>query len=183
MIFNKGIFSTWGGRHSIETDRPKIHPEMGPFDWLLEASALILILTFAGFLLYQYPKVPDTVPTHFNGTGVADEYGDKTTLLMFPGITIFLYILLTILNLIPHKFNYPGKITPENALRQYTLAVRLLRFLKIFLTGLFFYICYSTIKIANHEISGLDIWVIPLILGLVIIPMILYLILATKKRN
>jgi len=174
---NFGLF-----RRTRELNRPVIRPEMTPVDWLLEALALVGLGVLLGYVAYHYPKLPASIPTHFNAAGVADEYGAKVSILFLPVIALFLYVLLTLINLVPHTFNYPGKITPENAMRQYTLAMRLVRYLKTILVLLFFYISYSTTQVVINEASGLGLWFLPVFLGFLFIPIIVYMVMALSKK-
>ena len=180
MIFNIGNFGLFR-RNRIEPDRPVIKPEMGPIDWLIETFALAGLGFFLGFVIYHFPKLPEIIPTHFDGSGHADEFGNKNTFLVLPGITVFIYVLLTLINQVPHIFHYPGKITPSNALRQYTLATRMIRILKTILIWTFFYVCNRTILVINNPASGLGIWFIPVFIACLFIPIIIYFILALKK--
>jgi uncharacterized membrane protein len=174
---NFGLF-----KRAIEPDRPRVKPELTPADWMLEAVALITMVSLIGFIAYNYPKLPDIIPTHFNAAGNADDHGGKGSILFLPGIAVFIYILMTLINLVPHTFNFPGKITPQNALRQYTLATRLVRYLKTVLLLLFFYISYTTTRVVFNEAAGLGLWFMPVFLGLVMIPIIVYMIVALHNK-
>lgn len=168
-------------KRSKELNRPVIRPEMGPADWLIEAFALIMLGIFIGYVAYHYPKLPGTIPTHFNASGTVDDFGNKSFLLILPGIALFIYVLMTLINRVPHTFNFPGRITQANAMQQYTLATRLIRYLKAVLITLFFFICFFTTRVVFHQAAGLGVWFMPVFLALVFIPIIIYFILATKK--
>jgi len=174
---NFGLF-----RRTREPNRPVIRPEMTPVDWLLEAIALVGLGVLLGYVAYYYPQLPASIPTHFNAAGVADEYGTRTSILFLPVIALFIYVMMTLINLVPHTFNYPGKITPANAPRQYTLATRLVRYLKTLLVLLFFYISYSTTQVVINEASGLGRWFLPLFLSFLFIPIIVYMVMALSKK-
>jgi len=116
---------------------------MGPADLILEILAIVGLLCFFGFTLYSITRVPDSVPTHFNARGNPDDYGSKTFLWMLPVIAFVVYSILSLVVRIPEKSNYPVTITPANARRQYTLRIRLLRYLKVAIVLMFF---FSVIK-------------------------------------
>jgi len=164
-----------------ETDRPIVRPGMTPLDWILEMLALISLLGFFGFAIYHYPRLPDVIPTHFNAAGVPDGYDSKNTLWSLPAIGLFVYVLLSLVNLIPHKFNYVKKITPQNALRQYTLATRFIRILKIILVILFFFISKGTVDVATGLSGGLGLWFMPVFMSMIFIPLIIFLITSSKR--
>ena len=180
MIFNSGNIGLFR-RNRIEPDRPVLRPELEPVDWLIESVALVGVMILAGYVIYHFPKLPGTIPTHFNGAGLADEFGDKKDFLVLPGIALFIYVFLTIINRVPHLFHYPGKITPLNAMRQYTLATRMIRILKSTLIWMFFYVSYATIRITKNPASGLGVWFIPVFIALLFIPISIYFVMALKK--
>jgi uncharacterized membrane protein len=155
---------------------------MAPIDWLLEAMAILGLMILLGFVIYQYPRLPGTIPSHFNWAGLPDEYSSKSSFWLLPGIGVFIYILLSLIVLIPHQFNYSVRITPANALKQYAMAIRLIRYLKGAIIWLFFYISYATIRVVTKEDSGLGLWFLPVVLGGILIPVIIYLILAFRNR-
>ncbi|MFM7765447.1 MAG: DUF1648 domain-containing protein, partial [Sphingomonadales bacterium] len=128
-------------------------------------------------------NLPDTIPTHYNGAGQADGFGGKGYILTLPLIATVLFIGLTILNKFPHIFNYPTNITQDNALRQYTNATRLIRYLKFIIAVIFGLIAFKTIQNANGQADGLGIWFLPLTLGLIFIPLTYYIIKTLKTKQ
>ena len=182
MIFNSnatGIFDRNKGKKVL---RPTVRPETAPIDWLLEALAILGTMILVGFAIYQYPRLPEIIPTHFNASGAVDDFSSRSTFLMLPAIGVFIYILLTLLALIPYQFNYSVKITPANALKQYTFAIRLIRYMKTVLIWSFFYISNATVNAAANRDSGLGVWFLPIFFGFLFVPVIVYLIIAFKHR-
>jgi hypothetical protein len=102
--------------------------------------------------------------------------------LTLPLVATVLFIGLTILNKFPHIFNYPTEITEDNALRQYTNATRLIRYLKVIIVVIFGLIAFETIRHANGQTEGLGIWFLPMTMGLIFIPLIYFLIKSTKTK-
>ena len=78
-------------RRAYKQDRPIIKPEITPVDWLLEGVALIGLLILLGMTVYEYPRLPDTIPSHFNAAGLPDDYSSRDSFLFLPGIDIFIY--------------------------------------------------------------------------------------------
>lgn len=111
-------------------NRPIIPIKLTDIDKTIERFCIALSLGIAIGSILVYVKLPDTIPVHFNMQGEADRYGSKAVIFIFPVIALILYLVLTKLNKYPHIFNYPTEITPENAEVQYTLATRLVRYLK-----------------------------------------------------
>jgi len=153
-------------------DRPTIKIKLTLIDKLLELfSWLILILQWA-LILLNYSNFPEIIPMHYNFAGQPDSFGCKTTILILPILSTFLFTGMTILNRFPHIFNYPKKITNQNAERQYTIATRLIRYLKFIIIATFSIIVLMTSQTAKNKISGLGILFLPLFLILIYIPMI-----------
>ncbi|HMO40382.1 MAG TPA: DUF1648 domain-containing protein [Saprospiraceae bacterium] len=165
------------------TERPKIKLELSTADKIFEIIGWLLIISLWGLTITNYANLPDTIPIHYNGSGQADGFGRKATILTLPLIATVLFIGLTILNKFPHIFNYPTNITKDNALRQYTNATRMIRYLKLNIVVIFGLIAFKTIQNANGEAGGLGIWFLPLTMGLIFIPMTYYLIKTLKPKK
>jgi hypothetical protein len=104
-------------------------------------------------------------------------------LLILPALGTIIFIGLTQLNKYPHIFNYLTKITESNARKQYTIATRMLRFMKAAILLIFSMIILYTYLTTIGAASGLGIWFLPLTLGLVLIPVIVSLGQSLKKEN
>lgn len=163
--------------------RPKIKLELITTDKIVEIAGWVLIVAFWTLTITTYSNLPDTIPIHYNGAGQADGFGGKSSILILPVIATVLYIGMTILNKFPHVFNYPTNITQDNALRQYTNATRMIRYLKLNIVFIFGIIAFKTIQNANGEADGLGSWFLPLILGLTFIPLIYFIIKSFKTKQ
>ncbi|MBI1882157.1 MAG: DUF1648 domain-containing protein, partial [Chloroflexi bacterium] len=129
--------------------------------WALEAVAMGGILLSIGMLVLFWSSLPALVPTHFGVSGDVDAWGDKRTLLILPGVSLILYLTLTIASRFPHKFNYPWPITAQNAGEQYHLARSLLAWLKAETIILFAIIEWMTIRTALGQANGLGVVFLP----------------------
>lgn len=161
--------------------RPRLKVKLTPLDQVLELMGWFSLLAIWISIGTYYQKLPQIIPIHFDGTGQVDGTGDKSSLFWLAGISSILFIGLSILNRFPHIFNYISEITEENALRQYTMATRMLRILKLVLVLLFLVISVMTIKIAGGQMSKLSSWFLPITLVLVFTPIIIYLFKSSKK--
>lgn len=153
-------------------DRPILNIELTLTDKLLEIFGWLILISLWMMTLLIFSKFPDIIPIHYNFEGQPDNYGNKATIFLFPILSTLLFVGMTILNKFPHIFNYPIKITHQNAERQYTIATRLIRYLKFIIVVSFAIIAFMTSQTANGRISGLGIWFLPLFIGLIYIPMI-----------
>jgi len=166
----------------IMEERPRIKLELTTVDKAFEIIGWLLIISVWGFTVKNYANLPETIPTHYNGAGQADGFGGKATILTLPLIATVLFVGMTILNKFPHIFNYPTNITQDNALRQYSNATRLLRYLKLIIVFIFGLIVFKVIQNANGEADGLGVWFLPLVLGLTFIPLIYFGIKSLKAK-
>ena len=147
--------------------RPKVRLDPSQADWILEGLALTGLLMLVLLPTAYYGELPDIIPQHFNARGDVDDWGPKSVLWLLPAVGLGLYLLLTLINRWPHIFNYPVKITPENAARQYQLATRLIRVLKAVIMLVFSYLCWGIIQSALAEKSSLGPAFLWITLGLV----------------
>ena len=164
-------------------ERPKIQLELTTTDKIFEILGWTSILAIWVLTITNYTNLPDTISIHYNGVGQADGFGDKGNILALPITATILFIGLTILNKFPHVFNYPTNISADNALRQYTNATRLIRYLKFIIVVIFGLIAFQTIRNVNGQASGLGVWFLPLILGLIFIPLTYYCIKSSKDTQ
>lgn len=155
--------------------RPKLKPELTVTDRFAESFSIFLLLLIWIMSLYYYSRLPEIIPTHFNAAGQPDAEGGKSTLFLLPVITTMLYAIMTIVNLFPHTFNFPGKITPETAMSQYTLATRMVRFIKVIMMLMFAVMTYMIIKTATGEVSGLGVLFLPIFVVATFIPMFIFI--------
>jgi len=161
---------------------PEIHPlvktQITKAGYILETtSALALIATWI-ISVVAYNLLPDNVPIHYGMNGKADNWGSKINIFVIPFISMVLIFGISILNKFPHKFNYPVKVTDENAQKLYFKGTQAMRIIKVSVSFLFllieFLICCST------ENAQLPVWFLPAIL---MIPVVLPIVLAFWFTN
>lgn len=132
-----------------------------PIDKLIEFIAILGLILLIVLPVYYYNVLPVTIPRHYGANGQPDGYSGKDIIWTLPIIGIILYVGLTWLNKYPHIFNYPQKVTLENAERLYSAATRMTLSLKALLICTFAYISYSTIQTALGNQFGLGTWFLP----------------------
>jgi len=135
--------------------RPKIHIEKEFIDSLIEGITYLVIFLLIAIPAFYYNQLPDKVPTHFDAAGNPDDYGSKQMIWLLPVIGIFLFAVLHQVTKYPHTFNYLKAITEDNALRQYTLASRLMRALNLVVCSMFCYITWQSVQVALARATGL----------------------------
>jgi uncharacterized membrane protein len=135
--------------------RPKLTIERTPTETALEILSVLGLLLSYYFLLSSWSSLPDKIPTHFGFDGAPDAWGSKMTLLLMPILATVIFAILTVLSRFPHTYNYPWRLTEQNAERQYRLARMLLTAVKMEVIYLFAYIEYGTIRTALGNADGL----------------------------
>ena len=160
--------------------RPKIELKLSKTDKVIELIGYLILIAFWITIILSYNNLPEKIPIHYNGLGEVDNYSKKTSIFLLPIIGTFLFIILTLISKNPESFNYNVKITEQNAESQYTNSVKMMRIMKIIVIVIFFLIDYKTIKTSIGKSEGLGIWFLPLILGIVFIP-ILYFAYKSQK--
>ncbi len=163
--------------------RPRIKPVLTTTDRLVETIGWLVLLATWILILRNYAELPGSIPIHFDATGQPDAYGDKGNILIPPLIAVILYAGLTLLNKFPHLFNYPVKITVDNAARQYRMATRMIRYLKLIVVLIFGILSMRTLQLATGNSEGLGRWLLPIILAVIFIPLIYYIIIAKLKSG
>ena len=163
-------------------NRPRIKIKWNKNDWLVEIISYVLLTTFWAVTILSFKHLPDEIPTHYDGTGQADAFGDKEAIFVLPIITTLLFGLLSVVIKFPHTYNYAAEITEENAEKQYRNAVWLMRVLKVLIVLIFFFIAYQTIQIALEKAFDLGTWFLPSIFVLLSI-VLGYNIYQSKQIN
>lgn len=159
-------------------------PELaGGIRWLLEGAALAALALGIAAVVQAWPQLPAVVPMHFDLAGRPDGWGNRSTIGVLPGTSIFLYVLLTAVQRLPaHWYNYPVGITEENRARQHRLARDLVLWLKALLMGLFAHLTVLILRTAFGESAGLGPWTIFVWLGVIFGVVGVYLKRALRAR-
>jgi len=163
-------------------ERPKLKIELTIADKIVEFVGWLLVILVWGLAIKSYSNLPNTIPTHYNVLGQANAFDGEVNILILPIVATVLFIGLTIINKYPHIYNYPINITNDNALKQYTNATRLIRYLKLILVFIFCLISYQSIRNANGQTDGLGPWFLPLIILLIFVPLIYFIVWSFRNK-
>ncbi len=159
-----------------QNKRPVLKIEWTTTDKVLEILAFLLLIGMWTLVIVVFSSLPETIPTHYNLAGKADGFGNKSTIFFLPILSTVLYIGMTILNNYPHIFNYPTTVTNQSAKQQYTIATRLIRFLKLIVVLTFSVIVFNTSGLAENWMTGLGSWFLPVFLGFIYVPLIVAIV-------
>ena len=122
---------------------------------LRESCAIVALVAIVAGVWLAWPQLPERIPTHFGASGAPDGYGPKAAIWLLPAISIFLYLLLTVVTRFPRSFNYPVKVTDENRPRLEPLALALLGWVKAETLVILAWITLGTIRVAVGKATGL----------------------------
>jgi hypothetical protein len=161
--------------------RPKYTPITVKADSVLQFGGIFLIILIWVSAFSFYFRLPDIISVHFNLYGEMDRMGSKNHLILIPVIATFLFVLMTILLKYPESYNYPVKITAENAQKQYQRAIRLIRWLNISLGLIFNSVLWMMFVSAQLSSNKLILLLIPAVIFLSFIPLVMYLS-SSKQR-
>ncbi|OGZ19082.1 MAG: hypothetical protein A2175_02050 [Candidatus Nealsonbacteria bacterium RBG_13_42_11] len=130
--------------------------------------SLIVFIFAVGVLLY--PILPDRIPSHWNINGEIDAWSSKCFMvLLIPGITLLIYLLMIFLPLIdPLKLNYQKFIMPYFWLR----TVFVLFFVLLYL--------YTLLAALGVEMINIRYFIVPVLSVMFIV---IGLLLPSIKKN
>jgi hypothetical protein len=130
------------------------------------------------FTLRAWPTLPESVPLHFGFNGRPDAWGGAGSLAVLLALSWGLYLALSLVQRIPHHYNYPVPVTAENARRLYLLGRQLVFGLKLILMAAFAVLICAIVMIARGQLRSLSVWYLPgvllsvgLVLGIGIVRM------------
>lgn len=161
--------------------RPRIPINLTRTDYLFEIIGLIGIACLIVLPIYFFNDLPGQIPKHFNALGQVDSYGSRGSIWLLPAIGLVLYTGLTFLNKFPFAFNYPTKVTNENAEKLYTLGTRTVRLLKIIVVLSFAFLNFKTIEIALNRSTEIGKFYLPIFLIVLTILIVTMIYKMTKK--
>lgn len=137
--------------------------ERTTLEWILDAVAIAGAIVCVVVAVVSYGGLPDTIPTHFGPTGDADRWGSKKMVWLIPAIAIVLSPLIIHLCRRPDRFNYPMKITAENAQSEYARARLMLRWLNAYFMCLFLVLTW---EITHPNANLLGSWFLLFVIAL-----------------
>lgn len=135
-------------------------------DQLIELVAWLLNAGHVIYIWQLYSDLPEKIPIHFNLKGIPDTFGNKLYIWLLPAISIIIVTGLTLLEELKHEFNFLSPVTPENAQLKQLQAIRLIRALKLAVTGIFLYITIHIVNFTGLSAENQNLWfvVIPVFL-------------------
>lgn len=139
-------------------------------DKILETIALISLVAMIALPILYWNQLPEKMPIHFGATGKPDAWAGKASVWLLPAVGVFVYLLMTFISKKPSNFNYPTKVTPENAERKYRDAVAMIRWMKVSILVMFVYMVFMGIQTGLGNADGFGTFFIVVFLAAVLGP-------------
>jgi uncharacterized membrane protein len=153
-----------------------------PFVW--SALAVIVLAAATAVNVAFYPRLPDSIPTHFNVTGEADAWAAKSVWSVFGVLMIgaAVVLLLTVLSIVAAR--YSARIQSDDNAEQAALRTQVQRsMLTALLSVLSFVIALgiSAIELAQRLLPGVKWATAASAIGMVVLVMVV--IISTVARG
>lgn len=160
--------------------RPKIKLKKTKSEWVWDIIGYTVYLGSLIFLIYNWGRLPEEVPAHYNALGEVDRWGSKMELLILPIIGAVTAVFLQILEKYPEVHYYPERLNENNAKDFYLISRKLLNQIKNICFMIFAFILIESVSIALGMSNGFGVWFLPVVLISTFIPIIIGFIKQSK---
>lgn len=143
--------------------RPKISIPLSRIEIILDFLSVLFLIMMFGYLFNKWFSLPDIIPIHSDASGKPNNWGSKGVMWILPIIALILFIGMTVLTKFPHTFNYPSRVTEENAPKFYLLGRQMMKWLNCEIMFIFLIFVWDFIQSAQGA-DGLGIWFLPVLL-------------------
>ena len=162
--------------------RPKIKIFKSKSEWIWDIIGYSFYLGSLIFLIYNWNRLPDLVPAHYNALGDVDRWGSKMELFILPIVGAFIALLMQLFEKFPESHNYPERLSKENIKEFYLLSRKLVNQIKNICLIIFALTLIESVSIALGMGNGFGVWFLPISILSVLIPIVLGIIKQKKIR-
>lgn len=138
---------------------------------VIEGITLIILISMFIYIITMWGNIPEQIPGHYNFAGEVDRWGNKSEILIYPIISLVLYVLLVVAARFPAICNIPIRITDDNREYVYENIKSMIILLKMELMIMFMYMMISGLKT-----QSLGKWFIPMLIIVQLCTLTYYLI-------
>jgi uncharacterized membrane protein len=125
-------------------------------------------LVFAAMVVADfYSRLPERIATHFNGEGVANGFGARSTLWVLVGIAFLLYAALSAISLAPRVVSVKRPLAPERERVVLAESMAMVGWIKAEMCWMFAYLCLAMVRNGMGLQLGIGAWFLPVTLLLV----------------
>lgn len=147
---------------------------------LISTAPIVLILVY---LKMVWSEIPEIIPTHFEFSGVPDDFGSKNSLFIIVIIAVSLHILLSILSKVPKCYNYPVSITEKNAEPLYKIGKQLIILIDLEISFLFSILIWENVQTALGKANGVNSKILFLFIGAIFVTLIYEIVKMYKVKS
>jgi hypothetical protein len=148
----------------MRESRPRPNVPRTTLEHVAQATAFVVLALWLAYIARVWGSLPERVPVHFGPSGRVDAWGGRSSMLLLPLVGTTLYVVSTALERFPHIYNYPVRVTDQNAATLYLLGRKLVLGIKLILVSSFAYLSCASVHVARGEAAGLSPWFLPALL-------------------
>jgi uncharacterized membrane protein len=137
------------------------------YERVLQLAGVAVLMALCGYAFAVWGRIPPRVPVHFGARGLPDAWGARSSLLLLPVLGVALFVVLTVLERFPRLYNYPVRLTAQNAEALFRLGRQLVVTVKLTTTAILAYLFWASTRVALGEMPGLHRWFFPLTLAVI----------------
>ncbi|MFD2630007.1 DUF1648 domain-containing protein [Oceanobacillus kapialis] len=160
--------------------RPKLKIPKTKTEWIADVIGYTAYVGSIVFFIYSWGMLPDEVPAHYNAMGEVDRWGSKFELLILPIVGALVGGMCQVFERFPESHNYPERLNEENAAAFYRNSRNMINQIKNVCFIIFAFILVESITIAQGWGQGMGAWVLPVLVGSSLIPIVIG---ALKQRK
>jgi Protein of unknown function (DUF1648) len=134
---------------------------------VLQGVSALAVVISAVHLSQVWERLPARIPRHFGWDGTVDGWGDRGALWVLPALGLALVIGLSLLERVPHLYNYPVKLTESTRGAAYVLGRQFVCGVKAIMAVTFSYLTFAVTEVALGASSGPGPWFTPALLAAV----------------
>ena len=146
--------------------RPRIKIPPTRLQRAIEVLTVGVLLAMLLYVWQAWPTVPERVPQKFDISGQPTRWGGRAGLWLLPSLALGIYALLSVLQRMPHIYNYPVDLSAEEAPRLYAIGVSLIIWMKLQAVALFALLSWRQIEVALDRTTALAVWIVPAVVTL-----------------
>jgi uncharacterized membrane protein len=139
---------------------------------LIALAGLVVAIWVVGDF---YSRLPERIATHFNAEGMANGFGERSTLWILVGIACLLYATLSVIDFLPRVVNLRKPLDPAREKIVWDETTAMVGWVKVEVCWMFAYLCLAMVRNAMGMQVGLGRWFLPVMLLAVFGTMAVYL--------
>jgi hypothetical protein len=146
----------------------------------------VMLLTLASsvaLVVFEWERIPESVPTHFDLEGRADAWSPKWMIVLLPGVPLAIFLVFKLLSRFPRLVNYPWPVTDEQRARLHPLTCEMLSCLSMTIGVAFFALLRRSIETAKRpDAEPSPVWALAFVASVALV-LGVYLLRLSRARN